>query len=105
MSERPERPFSPRRKIVRKGGVEPPRPFGHRILSPARLPVPPLSRCASSHHSVAIGAVQPYVANSMDFGNPLRGAARTWLVTAAILTHGCQAYVFQAFNFDKVAQS
>ena len=29
---------------VRKGGVEPPRPFGHRILSPARLPVPPLSR-------------------------------------------------------------
>jgi hypothetical protein len=23
---------------VREGGVEPPRPFGHRILSPARLP-------------------------------------------------------------------
>ena len=30
--------------IVRKGGVEPPKPFGYRILSPARLPVPPLSR-------------------------------------------------------------
>jgi hypothetical protein len=29
---------------VRKEGVEPPRPFGHRILSPARLPVPPLPR-------------------------------------------------------------
>src|SRR6185295_6609193 len=29
---------------VRKGGVEPPKPFGYRILSPARLPVPPLSR-------------------------------------------------------------
>ena len=28
---------------VREGGFEPPRPFGHRILSPARLPVPPLS--------------------------------------------------------------
>src|SRR5688572_33094210 len=28
---------------VRKGGVEPPKPFGYRILSPARLPVPPLS--------------------------------------------------------------
>ena|SRR5437016_4424300 len=27
---------------LRKGGVEPPRPCGHRILSPARLPVPPL---------------------------------------------------------------
>src|SRR5712691_11631540 len=25
-------------RFVREGGVEPPRPFGHRILSPARLP-------------------------------------------------------------------
>src|SRR5438128_4986657 len=25
-----------------KVGIEPTRPFGHRILSPARLPVPPL---------------------------------------------------------------
>ena len=24
--------------LVREGGVEPPRPFGHRILNPARLP-------------------------------------------------------------------
>jgi hypothetical protein len=24
--------------LVREGGFEPPRPFGHRILSPARLP-------------------------------------------------------------------
>jgi glycosyltransferase involved in cell wall biosynthesis len=29
--------------MVRKGGVEPPKPFGYRILSPARLPIPPLS--------------------------------------------------------------
>jgi hypothetical protein len=28
--------------VVRKEGVEPPRPHGHRILSPARLPIPPL---------------------------------------------------------------
>src|SRR5207245_7279896 len=27
-----------------KVGIEPTRPFGHRILSPARLPVPPLRR-------------------------------------------------------------
>jgi hypothetical protein len=27
-----------RSDYVREGGVEPPRPFGHRILSPARLP-------------------------------------------------------------------
>ena len=32
------------RKGVRKGGVEPPRPNGHRNLNPARLPIPPLSR-------------------------------------------------------------
>ena len=31
-------------RLVRKGGLEPPRPFGHWILSPARLPIPPLSR-------------------------------------------------------------
>ena len=30
--------------LVRKGGLEPPRPLGHWILSPARLPIPPLSR-------------------------------------------------------------
>jgi hypothetical protein len=43
-------------KLVRKGGVEPPRPFGHRILSPARLPVPPLSRRkhANLHRSTVI---------------------------------------------------
>ena len=27
---------------MRKEGFEPPRPFGHKILSLARLPVPPL---------------------------------------------------------------
>jgi integrase len=30
--------------FVRKRGLEPPRPFGHRNLNTARLPVPPLSR-------------------------------------------------------------
>jgi hypothetical protein len=32
------------KEVLRKEGVEPTRPFGHRILSPARLPVPPLPR-------------------------------------------------------------
>ena len=31
------------REMVRKGGLEPPRPFGHQILNLARLPIPPLS--------------------------------------------------------------
>ncbi len=30
--------------LVGEEGVEPSRPKGHRILSPARLPVPPLAR-------------------------------------------------------------
>ena len=30
--------------MVGEGGVEPPRPFGHRNLNPARLPIPPLAR-------------------------------------------------------------
>src|SRR3954452_21266392 len=29
---------------VGEGGLEPPRPFGHRNLNPARLPIPPLAR-------------------------------------------------------------
>lgn len=29
---------------MRKGGVEPPHPNGHRNLNPARLPIPPLSQ-------------------------------------------------------------
>src|ERR1700687_6086257 len=37
---------SERWRVVRKGGVEPPKPFGYRILSPARLPVPPLSQAS-----------------------------------------------------------
>ncbi len=43
---------------VREGGLEPPRPFGHRILSPARLPVPALSRCkrAAQSNSSASGS-------------------------------------------------
>ena len=31
--------------LVREGGVEPPRRYRHRILNPARLPIPPLSDC------------------------------------------------------------
>jgi hypothetical protein len=32
----------PEQNLVRKEGFEPPRPFGHKILSLARLPIPPL---------------------------------------------------------------
>ena len=48
-------------KMVPENGVEPSRPCGHRILSPARLPVPPLGhigRIALPDFSVQF----PYVA-------------------------------------------
>ena len=31
-------------RLVGEGGLEPPHPFGHRHLKPARLPIPPLAR-------------------------------------------------------------
>ena len=42
--------------VVRKEGVEPPRPHGHRILSPARLPIPPLP-----HRNPNNSTLKPYV--------------------------------------------
>src|SRR5688572_17416863 len=38
-----------KRGMVPEGGIEPPRPYGHRILSPARLPVSPLRRGKPRH--------------------------------------------------------
>ena len=35
------------RPEVGEGGLEPPHPFGHRNLNPARLPIPPLARATS----------------------------------------------------------
>lgn len=32
------------------GGLEPPRPYGQRILSPLRLPIPPCSRVRQDNH-------------------------------------------------------
>jgi len=34
--------------LVGEGGLEPPRPFGHWNLNPARLPIPPLARVAGA---------------------------------------------------------
>jgi hypothetical protein len=35
---------------VGEGGLEPPRPFGHRNLNPARLPIPPLARVEPAYY-------------------------------------------------------
>ena len=39
--------------MVREGGVEPPRPFGHTDLNRARLPIPPLAREAGQGYPSA----------------------------------------------------
>src|SRR5436305_1461418 len=39
--------------MVRKGGLEPPRPFDHKLLRLARLPVPPLSQRGDSRERAA----------------------------------------------------
>src|SRR5438093_5109675 len=51
-----------RRYLVREGGVEPPRAFAHWILSPARLPVSPLSR----RPDYRMRAVLPYSTAATD---------------------------------------
>src|SRR5438132_1011197 len=43
--------------LVRKEGFEPPRPFGHKILSLARLPVPALPQW--SFYSTSLGTAAP----------------------------------------------
>src|SRR5438067_5297217 len=40
-------------RLVRKGGIEPPWSNDHRLLRPARLPIPPLSRVRGPRFSVA----------------------------------------------------
>src|SRR5216683_8343680 len=45
------------RTLVRETGVEPARPFGHKILSLARLPVPPLPQWC--FYSTSLGGTAP----------------------------------------------
>ena len=47
---------------VGEGGLEPPRPFGHRHLKPARLPIPPLARAGGA--SLPTGVFRPLVRGS-----------------------------------------
>ena len=60
--------------VVRKGGFEPPQPFGYRILNPARLPVPPLSHGPPCLHET-LGKARP--ANS-EATTPRPGGPSVW---------------------------
>ncbi len=63
--------------LVRKEGVEPPRPFGHKILSLARLPVPPLPQwCVYSTSLRSAAPLQFCAAFSMEL--PAARRRRRW---------------------------
>ena len=61
---------------VGEGGLEPPRPCGHRNLNPARLPIPPLARGRNR----TVGHSVPVV----------RALACHGHVPAHTTRHGCQ---------------
>ena len=48
MALTPNPPYNRSSTVVREGGLEPPHPFGHRNLNPARLPIPPLALGSSA---------------------------------------------------------
>ena len=46
-------------RAMRKGGLEPPRPYRHRNLNPARLPIPPLPQNTGHVFGVIRGVNMP----------------------------------------------
>src|SRR2546430_17444640 len=54
--------------LVRKEGFDPPRPFGHKILSLARLPVPPLPQWWLYSTSLRCGAPMGFGASRYKTG-------------------------------------
>ena len=58
----PQRTTAMMKGVVREGGVEPPRPFGHTDLNRARLPIPPLARARRGLERLPPGPRQPRIA-------------------------------------------
>ena len=66
----------PGRPLVREGGVEPPRPFGHTDLNRARLPIPPLAPEASLGYPTARPAAQTGAGRWLRWPGPWQGRPR-----------------------------
>jgi hypothetical protein len=60
---------------VRKGGLEPPQVLPHRLLRPARLPVPPLSRGGKDSGASRVGQLG---GTSAPFSHPRRQVLSKW---------------------------
>jgi hypothetical protein len=67
-----QKPQRPGASLVREGGVEPPRPFGHTDLNRARLPIPPLAPEAGSGYPTAAIGPKPVAAASRGAQDGLR---------------------------------
>ena len=67
--------------VVGEGGLEPPRPFGHRNLNPARLPIPPLARVSPRTLPDAPSpAPTAWPAGTLDARWACRGSSVAWSV-------------------------
>lgn len=67
---------SPQRNVVPAEGVEPTRPYGHQILSLARLPIPPRRPTVCRLGRMAASSVGPSVAPKTS--HPQFRHARAW---------------------------
>ena len=79
----------------------------HRILSPARLPIPPLSRGRTQSNTadrrrrvLGFAAKMPQSA-----GSGRSGVLLALLFVATLGVQSCQNFLLQGFNEDKVYQS
>src|SRR6267378_4987578 len=68
--------------LVRKEGFEPPRPFGHKILSLARLPVPPLPQWCIHSTSMRTAAPLGFCAPLSSQSHPARRPRRWYWIRA-----------------------
>ena len=63
-----------------KRGLEPPRPYGHNVLSVARLPIPPL-RLGSSVIGQEVGSFKPHTAGVRGAADVPEGRLIAWDAT------------------------
>src|SRR6267143_5217769 len=88
-------------RLVRKEGFEPPRPFGHKILSLARLPVPPLPQWCFYSTSLPRAAAPRFSAHVFVFSSPLNCCHPEPATCSSLLSVPLAAYSGQNAQFTQ----